>query len=276
MNMDLSWNLAPSVLIGMGLWTAAYLLITGRWRRERGWGAPPSTWRQAAFHLGTLVGLLALVSPLDELGDEYLFSAHMVQHLLLLYVTAPCWLLGTPEWLPSLVVPTRWLSAARRIAGSGGTLIVFAGVLLAWHLPAAYGFAQEHEAAHIVEHLMYMGAGLIGWWPIAGPADSVLGRPSAPARMLYLFAMALPCSFLGAMLTFAQTPLYGYYVAAPHVFGLSVLEDQRLGGLLMWVPTHMLLLVCLTIIGGQWLNGKEPTTGMSPETSIPQGANLHE
>jgi cytochrome c oxidase assembly factor CtaG len=272
--MELTWNLAPSVLIGMGIWTAAYVLTVGPLRRGR--GAPPGAWRQAAFHMGTLVGLLALISPLDELGDEYLFSAHMVQHLLLLYVTAPCWLLGMPEWLPTLLIPERWLSWARRILRPGGSLIVFAGILLAWHMPAAYGFAQEHEAAHIAEHLMYIGAGLIGWWPIAGPAGSAIGRPSAPVRMLYLFAMALPCSFLGAMLTFAQTPLYGYYVAAPHVLGLGVLEDQRLGGLLMWVPTHMLLLGCLTIIGGQWLNMKEPTTAIPSESSISQGANLHE
>jgi cytochrome c oxidase assembly factor CtaG len=258
--MQVHWNWAPSVVIGMGLWTAAYLWLAGPLARKRGWGTAPSRTRQLAFHFGTLVGVLALTSPLDELGDDYLFSAHMVQHLLLLYVTAPCWLIGMPEWLPEAVLPRGLLALARRVTSPTGAFLSFAGVTLAWHLPALYGLAQDHEGVHIAEHLMYLGAGLIGWWPIAGPAAGLMARPGAPVRMLYLFILALPCSLLGAVLTFAQAPIYKYYVGVPHPFGLSVVEDQRLGGLLMWVPTHMLLLTCLTIIGAGWLNGKNAET----------------
>jgi putative membrane protein len=270
--MELTWNLQPSVLIGMGLWTAAYLLITGRWRKHRAWGDAPSGWRQAAFHVGTLVGTLALISPLDELGDEFLFSAHMVQHLLLLYVAAPCWLLGAPDWLSGLALRGTWLRFARQLTRPPLAFATFAGTLLLWHVPSIYGLAQDYEGVHIAEHLMYLGAGLVGWWPIMGPASGALPRPTAPVRMLFLFALALPCSLLGAILTFAQSPLYSHYVQAPRAFGLSVVADQRLGGLLMWVPTHMLLLLCLTIIAGRWLGGRTDEADAAPSNQVQIGA----
>jgi putative membrane protein len=269
--MELTWNFQPSVLIGMAIWTIAYAAITGPLRQRNRWGAAPAAWRQAAFHVGTLVGTLALVSPLDELGDEFLFSAHMAQHLLLLYVTAPGWLLGIPDWLPALALRGNLLGLARQMTRPAAALAVFAGVLFIWHVPSIYGLAQEHEAVHIAEHLTYLGAGLSGWWPIAGAAASVLPRPSAPGRMLFLFALALPCSLLGAILTFAQSPLYSYYTQVPRVLGLSVVADQRLGGLLMWIPTHMLLLLCLTIIAGQWLSGRNDGAEPMPDNHVQIG-----
>jgi cytochrome c oxidase assembly factor CtaG len=269
--MELTWNFAPSVLVGIALWTIAYVTITGPLRQRKRWGASPAVWRQAAFHLGSLIALLALISPLDELGDGFLFSAHMIQHLLLLYVTAPCWLLGIPDWLPGLALRGKLVRLARQATRPPLAYAIFAGMLLFWHVPSIYGLAQDYEGVHVTEHLMYLGAGLIGWWPIAAPARSALPRPSAPARMLFLFALALPCSLLGAILTFAQTPLYSYYAHAPRVLGLSVVADQRLGGLLMWVPTHMLLLLCLTIIAGQWLSGRNEGVDPMPNNHVQMG-----
>ncbi len=259
---QVGWGFHSSVLIGMALWTAAYVLVTGPWRSRYGWGDAPGPLRATVFHFGTLVGLLALSSPLDPLGDDYLFSAHMLQHLLLMYVTAPCWLLGTPGWLPGLLIPRRLQAAARRVTSPAVALCVFAGVTLGWHVPGVYSLAQAHEWLHIVEHLTFIGAALIGWWPIAGPASVSLPRSPAPIRMLYIFFMAMPCTLLGAILTFAGRPLYSYYVQAPHPFGLGVLDDQRLGGLLMWVPTHVILLVCLSIIAGNWLSSQDTSPNL--------------
>lgn len=90
--LKVGWTWYPSVVIGFSIWTLLYVLAIRR-------GKPTSLTQQTVFHMGTLVGLIALVSPLDELGDEYLFSAHMVQHLLLMFVTPPLWLLGTPAWM---------------------------------------------------------------------------------------------------------------------------------------------------------------------------------
>ncbi len=94
----IGWTWYPSVVIGFSLWTFLYILAIQR-------GEKTPLFQQAAFHAGTLIGLIALVSPLDELGDEYLFSAHMVQHLLLMFGTAPLWLMGTPGWLVDRIIP---------------------------------------------------------------------------------------------------------------------------------------------------------------------------
>jgi cytochrome c oxidase assembly factor CtaG len=267
--MRVGWTWEPSVLLGMAVWTAAYMTLMGPLRGRRRLGSAPSAVRQAAFHFGTLVATFALISPLDTLGDEYLFSAHMVQHLLLIYVAAPCWLFGIPAWLPDRLLPkwAKWL--ARGVTRPIAAFTILAGVILTWHTPVLYGLAQEYEGVHIAEHLMYMGAGLIGWWPLAGPDGSnALPRPSAPVRMLYVLGMVLPCTLLGALLTFAQSPLYRFYLEAPHPFGLNALEDQRLGGLLMWVPTHMLLLLCLTIIGANWFSERGAAEVASERSTV--------
>jgi putative membrane protein len=238
------WTWYPSVLIGFSLWTLLYVWAN----RDK---HTPLV-QQVAFHLGTLAGLIALVSPLDELGDEYLFSAHMVQHLLLMFVTAPLWLLGTPGWLVDGIIPERLDKLAKRLAGSMSAFVAFVGVLWLWHVPAVYGLAQESEAVHIFEHLSFIGAALIGWWPVIGAENSRIPKPAPPIRMLYLFLLAVPCTALAAILTYAQTPLYPFYVTAPRLYGLSALQDQHLGGLLMWLPTHLFLLLALGITFLRW------------------------
>jgi len=130
--------------------------------------------------------------------------------------------------------------------------VTFVGVLWFWHVPAIYELAQESEAVHIFEHLSFIGAALVGWWPVIGTETSRVKKPAPPIRMLYLFLLAVPCTALAAILTYAKTPLYPFYVTAPHLYGLSALQDQHLGGLLMWLPTHMFLLLTLGITFFKW------------------------
>jgi putative membrane protein len=249
---EVGWSLYPSVLIGMALWTAGYLLVLREGHRA---GRPAvSQWRQAAFHLGTLAGLLVLISPLDELGDEYLFSAHMTQHLLLMYVTASCWVLGFPGWLLDAASGGVLRRGVQTVLSPVAALIIFSGVMLVWHVPAIYGAAEDHEWIHITEHLTYIGAAMIGWWPILGPSTRLVPARSAPLRILYGFLVVMPGTLLGAVLAFAGTPLYEYYRTVPHPFGLTALADQQLAGLIMWIPTHMILLGYLAVIGARWLN----------------------
>lgn len=238
------WAWSPSVVIGFILWTLIYLWSC----RVR----PTPLWQQIGFHLGTLVGLLALVSPLDELGDLFLFSAHMVQHLLLMFVTAPLWLIGVPGGLVNSIIPKGLESLINRLTRPMSSFFIFVGVLYVWHIPAVYNLAQESEAIHIFEHLTFIAAALIGWWPVAGAKTARFPKPEPPARMLYLFLLAIPCTALAAALTFARAPLYPYYVNAPHFFGLDALQDQRLGGLLMWLPTHMVLLLAMGLTFRHW------------------------
>lgn len=242
--LQVGWTWYPSVVIGFSLWTLLYLWL------NRGRHTPLI--QQVAFHLGTLAGLIALVSPLDELGDEYLFSAHMLQHLLLMFLTAPLWLLGTPGWLVDEIFPKRLGALVKRLASPTSAFVAFVGVLWFWHIPAVYEMAQESEAIHIFEHLTFIGVALIGWWPVIGAETSRVPKPAPPVRMLYLFLLAVPCTALAAILTLAQTPLYPFYITAPHIYGLSALQDQHLGGLFMWLPTHMFLLLALGITFLRW------------------------
>jgi putative membrane protein len=239
------WSWEPSVGIGFGLWSAFYVLIN--WRKK---SVPPS--QQILFHFGTLTAFLALVSPLDRLGDIYLFSAHMVQHLLLMFVTAPLWAIGMPGWLIDRIIPRTMVGVVRRLANPALAFAVFIGVMVFWHIPVMYGLAQTNESIHVFEHLTFLGAALVGWWPVAGPPSSPIPKPDPPIRVLYLFLLAIPCSALSAILTFARAPLYPFYVTPFHPFGIDALQDLHLGGLFMWLPTHLILLIAMGITFVKW------------------------
>lgn len=259
--MEVGWTWYPSVLIGFAVWTLAYLLAGSWLRRRYNLGDAPTLSQQTAFHAGTIIALIALVSPLDGLGDEYLFSAHMTQHLLLTFIVPPLWLLGIPGWLINYIVPRQLTALAEAFLRPIPAFIIFTTIMFIWHIPSIYEFAQENEGVHIFEHLSFIGSALIGWWPIAGPSSSAFFKPMPPARMFYIFLLAFPCTLLAAILTFAHKPLYPFYVSAPHPFGINVLEDQQIGGLLMWLPTHMILLLSLGITFMSWLKSENSQSG---------------
>jgi cytochrome c oxidase assembly factor CtaG len=259
--LSIGWTWYPSVVIGFSLWTLLYILAIRQGERT------PLT-QQIAFHAGTLLGLIALVSPLDELGDEFLFSAHMVQHLLLMFGTAPLWLIGTPGWLVNKIIPKAWINSIKLLAAPMSAYVAFVVAMFFWHVPFIYEMAQENEAIHIIEHLTYIGAGLIGWWPVMGANKAHIPKPEPPTRMLYLFLLALPCTALASILTFAHSPLYAFYITASHPFGLDALQDQRLGGLLMWLPTHMFLLLALGITFLKWFTSLDSEKNAFAKSSL--------
>jgi putative membrane protein len=252
---QLDWNWYPSVLIGLTVWTLGYVgVIIGPLRSRFPSGETPGFSRQLAFHAGTLVFLLALVSPVDELADElHLFSAHMFQHLLMMFVTAPLWVAGTPGWLVDGLVPSAARPAFRALTHPLAGFCFFAGAMFFWHIPAIYQWAEAREGIHIFEHLSFVGSALIGWWPVLGAQTRSLAVTAPPVRILYTFLLAFPCTALAAILTFAAAPLYPVHSHDMSVFGLSALDDQRLGGLMMWFPTHMIILLALGISFFAWL-----------------------
>ncbi len=262
--LQAGWAWYPSVVIGFSLWTVAYVLLVGILRRKYNWGEAPSQMMQIFFHCGTLTGLFALISPLDALGDEYLFSAHMIQHLLLMFVTAPLWIMGAPGWLTDLVIPSILKKYMGWMTHPISAFAVFVGVMTIWHIPVLYNLALENEGLHIFEHLTFIGAAMIGWWPIAAPNNSV----APPAQMLYLFLLGIPATALAAILTFASTPLYPFYSEAPRLLGLSVLDDQHLGGLLMWIPMHMVLFLAFCITFFKWFNNENKSYDSVYEKSL--------
>ena len=252
-----TWNWEPSVLLGIALIVGAYLAAAGPFRVRFGSSSKVERAQAIWFLLGAFVILFALVSPLDELDDRYLFGADMTQHLLLTLVAPPLMLIGTPGWMlrPLLRKPVI-LRAARFLTNPLIAFALFNVDFAIWHLPTFYEATLENETIHIVEHLLFIATAFLNWWPILSPLPE-LPRLPPPAQILYLFLEALPSTFLGAFLVFAPAPLIPTYAAAPNLFGIGPMDDQLFSGLIMWMPGGMTWLLALTIVFFQWLDREE-------------------
>ena len=271
------WEWEPSILIGLFLWQGAYLWLTSQ-RGSRARWQSVSLARKVTFSIGTLLAFIALVSPIDYLSDHYLFSVHMLQHLLLFMVSPPLWLLGLPDnLLDGLRLPGVVQTLARQITNPVAAYLIFNAVVLVWHVPRFYEAALENNNLHILEHLMFMAVSIIGWWPMFGCSRQVAPRLSLPLQVLYMFFMMFPTTFLGAIITLAPTPLIPFYVHAPRLWelatspgqaittfgqtangwGLSVMDDQQAAGLLMWVPGNMIFMATGLISLARWFQEME-------------------
>jgi putative membrane protein len=276
----LAWNFNPITLLGIALFTGAYFYALGPLRRRYGWAEGVERWRVATFVTGTVIFTLALISPLDTLGDEYLFSAHMVQHMLICVVAPPLWLLGTPGWMlsplfrrPAVARVARWLTHP------AVAFALFNGTLWLWHAPTLYDATLSNEYLHIFEHLTFVVTAVIFWWAVLSPIPEV-PRISHGVAILYLFIACQPMVALGALLTFAANPLYHPYVIAPRLNGISALGDQQAGGLIMWLPTNIPYLAVLSVTFFRWVSEQDRSerraagefddeTGLALETPTP-------
>ena len=232
-----AWDWEPSVVIGCAALAIGFLVLT-RGRQRNAW----------YFLAGVVVLLLDLVSPLDVLADQYLFSAHIVQHLVLAMVVPPLLIAGMPSLrLPAVSAPVSWLLAA--------------GSMVFWHIPVVFNAALANDGLHIVQHLSFLFTGTIFWWTL---------RQLPPLTAIsYLFGSCLICSVLGAALTFASPGLYPAYLNPedslgflPQIregWGLDPKTDQQLGGLLMWVPGCFIYLSAILMTVARWYGVKEKT-----------------
>jgi putative membrane protein len=249
----LSWvagSVHVEVLLGVVLLGLAYAWA---WAAHDG---RPEARCFACFVAGLVMLALTLNGPLHDLSDVYLFSAHMVQHLLLTLVVPPLLLLGTPEWMADRLLaplvrrgPTRWVvrTLARPVPG----LAAYTAALALWHLPVAYELALRVHAWHVVQHLSLMAAAGVAWWPILSPS-ALAPRLHYGAQILYVFALGLPMTVVAAMITGAEELLYPWYAGAPRLFDLTPFADQRLGGVIMWVPAGLIPLLVFTAIFFRW------------------------
>jgi putative membrane protein len=203
--------------------------------------------RLASFLAGLAVLWLAVGSPMDGFADA-LLSAHMVEHLLLMSVVPPLLLYGLPvvpllRGLPapitrSIVGPLLRQSWLRRFGNWLVTPLVawFAMnfAFLGWHVPAAYDFALKHENWHVVEHLCFLGTSMLFWWCILWPWPARTHRRNWSV-LIYLISADVVNTILAASLAFCDRPVYRYYLDNPNPFGVSPLQDQVLGAVIMWV-----------------------------------------
>lgn len=250
------WNLAPSLLSGAALVIGLYLYALGPYR-TRFYPAVPVKHRQTvAFLLGVLIMLLALISPLDALGDDYLFSAHMLQHLCLTTFGPPLLLVGIPAWMLERLLDKRaFFLLLKGLTWAPLAFVLYNADFLLWHVPTLYDATLANDTIHICEHLTFIIFGVLSWWPILSPSPR-LPRLSLGGQVLYIFFNGMPAVLLGAGLTF-MAPLYAPYLAAPRVWGLSPATDQQLGGLIMWVPVNLFYIVIMSGLFIRWMQRQE-------------------
>ena len=252
-----AWHSDPTVVAGLALLAGGYLAAT-RWRSHFRPEARVEPAKVVSFMAGLLVLFGALTGPIHDLSDFYLFSAHMIQHMLLIFAMPPLMLHGTPGWmLRPLVRDPRVARFARRVTRPAATFVIFNVVLVAWHLPPLYNLAMNQHAVHIVQHLMIMVASVILWWPMLSPLDE-LPRAPYPVQMLYLFVVGLPMVMVAIFISMADSLLYPYYAASPRIWeALTPQADQHLGGLIMWIPGGLVFLD-----GSAWIKKYELSTFM--------------
>lgn len=253
----IEWSWEPSVTVGSLLLAGGYLACVGPWRRRFRQSSDVSHGRVAAFLVGVATLFLALGTPLDTLSDHYLFSVHMVQHLLLTFVMPPLLLLGTPGWLLRPLLRSPLVGRLARFwTRPLVAFLAFNLTLTFSHFPLIYNGALENEHLHIAMHLAYMVTAVITWWPILSPLPE-LPRLPYPLQMLYLFLQTIPGALVGSLISLSNGVLYPTYLTAPRIWSLTPLEDQQLGGLIMWLGVSTYYFVLITVIFFIWANREE-------------------
>jgi putative membrane protein len=201
----------------------------------------------------------SLNGPVHDLSDYYLFSAHMVQHLLLSLVAAPLMVYGTTgEMLRPLIRNGRVFVVARALTKPPVCYAIFNVVIIFWHLPFAYNAAMANHDVHIVQHLTLMAASVLMWWPLMSPLPE-LPRLSYPGQMLYCFLMVIPMSVVAIYIALADTVLYPAYAIAPRLWGITPMMDQHIGGLIMWIPGGLFFYGIMTVVFFNWAGRGEDT-----------------
>jgi putative membrane protein len=259
-----AWTFEPGVVIP--IIASVFLYSLGVFRLRR---ASPKSFRKSDviyFALGSGALVLALVSPLHAWGSV-LFSAHMTQHELLMLVAAPLLVLGRPlvpflwalprSWAVSLARWSKvgtWAKTWRTISNPVAAWLIQAIILWAWHAPVLFEATLESESIHALQHASFLFSALLFWWAAIYGRQRALGFGLA---VLYMFTTALHSGLLGALLTFANSVWYPAYATETAAWGLTPLEDQQMGGMIMWIPAGLVYIAAGLALFAGWLRESE-------------------
>lgn len=257
-----AWSFEPLVLMGLATTAVLFAVGFGRLRREVGKQGLKRIWEPICFAGGWLALFVALVSPLHAWGSV-LFSAHMSQHEVLMLVAAPLLVLGRPLVVFLWAFPVNW---SRRI-GNVAKLppvsrawqlltiplvawLVHAVALWIWHVPVLFEAVLHNEWVHTLQHLSFLVSALLFWWALIHGPRGAMGYGAA---VLYLFTTSIHSGALGALLTVAGSVWYPSYIGLTTSWGLTPLEDQQLGGLIMWIPAGLVYVIAGLALFAGWL-----------------------
>lgn len=261
-----AWSWEPGIVIPVVLAIVFYSIGMVRARRRNSDSPVIRNWQAACFVLGWLTLVIALDSPLHKLGSV-LFSVHMTQHELLMVIAAPLLALGQPLVAFLFALPEQ---ARRPVAGWFRTTaivriwnlisapvavwVIHGLTLWAWHIPVLYQATLDSEFIHALQHVTFLGTALLFWWTLIRGSYGRLGYGVA---FLYVFTTALHTSILGALLTFSGELWYPLYAARTHLWNLTPVEDQQLGGLVMWIPSGVIFIVIGIALLAAWIGESE-------------------
>lgn len=241
------WEWDPPFVAALVVAELVYVVLWTRGRiGSRNLRLTPS--RLAAFTAAMAVIAIALLSPIG-VNDERLLSMHMVEHDLLIWVVAPLVLVGVA---PMLDRADRFQAVVRKARGYLRRPVVAwvtsTMLLWVWHAPLAYEWTLADETVHHIEHLSFLGAYLLYWWPLVGSPRESASLPTNGARVAYLVAGMMQSALLGALITFHQSVLYAAYLHVPGATPASALADQRIAGALMWYPGAIIFTVAAVLV----------------------------
>ena len=260
----IGWQIDPVLIGGILALGAAYAVAVGPLRARLAPGQPFPTGSARWFYAGLAMLYLVEGSPLHDLAERYLLTAHMIQHLLLSYVVARMLIVGVPAWLWRAVLVNPFVfPAARLLLRPLVTFVVFAVFFAVWHVPVIYQAALLSPWVHHLEHIIFLVTAIMLWWPILSPLEEL---PKAPhlVRLAYLFVIPIAQLPVFAGITFNPDVVYPLYAMAPRVLGIDVMADQALAGVTMKVFGLLFFGVPFARIFFDWYqreNGRTVTQG---------------
>ena len=261
-----AWNTNPLPTILVLL--AAYVYINGLYNWDRP-SHPVNNWQKASFFFGLFLVFFALQSPLDPISD-HLLSFHQAQHFILRMV-APMFILlgapltpmlrGMPTWArQGIIRPMARNHYVRQVyrllTNPIFTIFFFLGSLYLWQFPGAFNLALRNDEVHALMHLTMSASGFLFWWVVIDPPPH-RSRLHYGLRVLYLGLIVLPNTLLGAAITFSEGLVYTAYADVVQPYGLDLMTDQQLGGLMLWVPGDMMSIVAAGIVMIMWYQREE-------------------
>jgi putative membrane protein len=278
-----AWEFEPLVVLALVASAAVYRRGSRRLRAAVGANRGLPGWQTACYWTGWWTLVIALASPLHAWG-QVLFSAHMTQHELLMLAAAPLLVLGRPMVAFLFALPrgdARYLSRMVRSPGFRRAwefvtrpLVAWglhAAALWLWHVPVLFEATLRLDFVHHLQHASFFGSALLFWWALF---HARAGLQGIGAALLYLFTTMLHSGLLGAGLTFAQTLIYPTYGTSATAWALTPLEDQQLGGLIMWIPAGLVYVIASLILLAGWLGrpGVVPTIRAFPTAEVDEAA----
>ena len=254
------WILDPTIAVYIIALTAAYLAWVGPLNRRRpGAENRPVTKTQIRwFLLGQVFLLIALGPPIDDWSHFFFSSVHMVQHLMLMFVVVPCWIKGTPPWVFDPLIEHRWGRLILTYLPRAVPAFLLASLIIVlWHIPQFYNLTLQNQFIHALQHQFFLVTGFLFFWPLMSTVPES-PQLSPPMKCLYLFLNTIPSGMVGATIVYAAPGLYPHYAqAVARPLGITIAEDQQIGGLIMWVGMNSVFLLMLTIIFMKWAKAEE-------------------